>query len=61
MRVVIVLLVDISWMIEEQQGETEMVVEELIIDICIFIVLCVLCFLCGVVGYVFGRDKKWSE
>ena len=34
-----------------------MSVEELIIDICMFIVLCILCFLCGVVGYVLGRKN----
>ena len=61
MRVAIVLLADISWMIEEQQGGTGMVVKELIIDVCMFIVLCVLCFICGVIGYVFGRKKSEME
>jgi len=38
-----------------------MTVKELIIDVCMFIVLCVLCFLCGVIGYVFGRKKESFE
>ncbi len=31
---------------------------EIIIDVCMFVVLCILCFLCGVAGYVLGRKKE---
>ena len=36
-------------------------IEELIINVCMFLVLCILSFLCGVVGYVLGRKKEAME